>query len=269
MYLYGIFDRYLLQSMSLPLGLPMTGHSAGVRARRLLANRDYSEVKHAAAAIDWIYASLSLADEEKAAAWGLPPLLFDEGHHYVADEMEMQGAFLAEIIMEFRDGFGLSDYEDFPGGTWAEYLAVIALGFVGLALDHLEGATSLGAETPYVHSDWRGVTDAVAEASAAIIYADLLEEHASVSFMKDESRKQREKQIIRLQTQKAAIARHRGAARIKQSFIDFFRAATFPSKAEAARHFFAGLSNEEQLAICPSRRPENAVRTLLNVLPKN
>lgn len=229
------------------------------RAREILKARSGPRIRAAWRAIQW----MSEDDRIQKQIW--EQLMQEAQALDNGTPFQKRPAIRGDVskLMACRELINIGDYRQFPGGTWPEYFAVLALAHIGIACDdehhhrykkkahtrdryenlmqELEGYWAIRAMEAVTTAEWIGREENILRSQSTRI----LNEH---------------KKRISLQAKEAAIARHSKTAKLKDEFIQFKLAHPDVSAAEAARRFHTSLTGERRKIL----QPTNAVRTLTN-----
>lgn len=224
-------------SLSLPQPYPNTIFDVIKRARHILEKRDFDGI---------CFAVNQLHEMNAIIIYGLP-------------EENCIPKYSEDYIVPFFDymtTFNISQLDEFPDATWAEFFAVSALICVGIILESFDRddktyEQSLGLEDA---ADWEFTAfEAAIHAAEAIAYAESL-----IYINTDIDKKVKNK--ISLKNRNAANIRHSSKNAIKNEFIESYNKSSGSSKADSAKKFFNKLPEEKKKHF---RDEVCAVRSLL------
>lgn len=245
---------------------PAPGHFSGAfeqiagRARRILQSRNGAAILRAWAAIRWMFENGAVREKK----WDNLVRMM-ENVESVEDDYGIDPALDSDValLLACREHVTISDYENFPNGTWPEYFAVLALAFIGLASDDevefskRSGGRQESRDMALCENLGYWAIDAMEALSVA---ESLQREEALIRSLPDRIETEHKRKTS-LQAKKAAIARHADLYALKEDFVEFRMGhADVASTSEVARRFLKSLPPERAKLLAPT----NAVRTLCN-----
>ena len=257
---YELFDPHLGEIDPLQPWGPRLCNIA-YRARRILARRSREEIREASMALSWIfdcflaegYPDMEKEDEVRVAP---NPAM----HQWLEENYYSE---VAELWHRHRQ-IDIDGMQGFDKAAWSELFAVVALSIVASHQINRNRLSELGVSSEKAGRSLLRDIDVV-HAMEAICYADSLDrQEVTINNLAEELAVRQ----LKLRNAKAAYARHAKAQLIKKRFIEFLAKRANRSKRDMACRFYRALTEDEQLAICPSRDEENAIRTLTSAARK-
>ena len=240
--------------------IPRTMHDLDFIADRagvILYDWDEAQILAVAEKLDWIFYELSNGYGEPGFKSSIPK----------PDEMtaEWLQFFIDSPVAELyerRHQIDISQVEAVPNADWSHYFAVLALGYVAQATLAYHKWMSGEKVPPYEVSEAFSIGNHKIFATEAITYAECLKELKQQEEDLDAKIEAEARKQLRQRNSQAAKQHHAAVKALKQQFIDFYHADTFPSKRKAAEQFYTGLPEDEKRLLAPT----NAVRTLTAAL---
>ena len=227
------------------------------RARKILEDRTREEIIAAAGLIDWI----THQDTVERALAELTPMAeaLDRGE----DDFEGPPFPPAQRLAYYLNMVNLDELEEFPNGSWAEYLAVLALALVADACEE-QAYLKEERESEFDRVFWSQMGYFAIEAIEAVTMAECFARSGRLPA--PPSIEHATKKRISQQAARAARRRFEPVNRLKQDFINWYREnegnGAFHSRAQAADIFYRRLPEDTRRLL----RPSNAVRTLTDAL---
>ena len=208
MYATNPFRYFRPKTGKVPLYYGDAFSNIALRARRILRNRSQKEIQAAWSALSWF-----LREHVRAEA-ALAVKAVEE------NKLEYNNMSLA-LLMTYRSRINIARYHDFPKGKWSEYFSVLALGYIGLAVDDEKYHTKrhiFGGEHRREIVIQECLTYWAISAMEAVTIAEALQREQKK--VRASAKKVIEK--ISFQKQKAAIKRHEKTNQLKAEFVEYY-----------------------------------------------
>jgi hypothetical protein len=240
--------------------IPRFMHDLDFIARRagvILYDWDEAQIMAVAEKLDWMFYEISHGYGEPGFKSDIPEpdeITADWIYHFIDSPV-------AELY-ERRHQIDISQEEAALNADWSDYFAVLSLAYIAQAATAYNALMTSEKVPRHEATEAFNISNDRILAVEAITYAEFILELKQLTKNLDAKIEAEARNQLRQRNSQAAKQRHAAVKTLKQQFIDYYHADTFPSKRKAAEQFYTGLPEDEKLLLAPT----NAVRTLTDAL---